>query len=543
MGDAAGGVSDPWVLGLAASHGGAACLMHGQRIVAAIQEERLARRKYAPLVAASDFRALDYLLDAAGIGADDLDLVVLCPLQPPSTPANDLGRHPRLASRPRAIISHHLGHAISAYAWSGFDRATVLVVDAMGSRVGDLVDAERAAVDDDGEREVVSIYDASRGQLRPLVKHAATHPVPDMHGSNAPRMFPFVSLGTMYQTVAEQVFGHWTDSGKLMGLAAHGTATIPAADFLHVEGGRLRFADRVPLAFRHADRWPARAREYADLAASTQAAFEAGLEALVQKAAALGGAQPLCYAGGVALNVVANERLLFENPAFADIFVVPAAEDAGTALGAAMFGVWQLTGEWRPQRLGDDFLGRRYGDEAPPAVVAEAAALVAEGAIVGLFQGGAEFGPRGLGHRSLIADARTLRSRTRLDAIKQREPFRPYAPAILAEHAADWFDAGRTSPESPFMLRALRIREEQRHRVPAVVHADGTGRLQTVSPGTGALRQILEAFALQTGVPILVNTSMNARGAPIVETPDEAKALAATLDLDACVIDGDLVRR
>jgi carbamoyltransferase len=536
-------VSDPWVLGLAASHHGAVCLMHGHQIVAAIQEERLTREKYAPLAPARGFRGLHYVLDAAGIGVDDLDLVVLCPLQPPSAPLNDLWRHPTLGSRPRMVISHHLGHAAAAYGCSGYPEATVLVVDAMGSRVEDLADDERDVVTGPATgREVMSIYRARGASLTAIEKHAARHPDVDDDGDDRPRMFPFASLGFMYQTVAEQIFGSWHDSGKLMGLAAHGEATAGVDDFLSTEGGQLRFADIVPKRFRHLDRWPARQREYADLAASTQSALEEGLAFYIDLAAARGQSRNFCYAGGVALNILANERLLYRGYRFDDVFVQPAAEDCGTAIGAALCGVWRLTGEHRPQRVPTDFLGKSYGAGAA-AHAAEVARLLADGAVVGWFDGGAEFGPRALGHRSLLADPRRQDTKPRLDRIKHREPFRPYAPAILEEHAPGWFDLGPTSPVSPLMLRAPRFLAGRAGEVPAVVHVDGSGRVQTVPPEAGGLRRVIDAFHALTGVPMVLNTSLNQRGQPMVETPDEAIALCQSMDLDACVVDARLCRR
>lgn len=531
------------MLGIAASHNGAVCLMHGHRIVAAIQEERLTREKYAPLVPARGFRGLDYVLGSAGIGAGDLDLVVLCPLQPPSSPFNDLSRHPALASRPRMTVPHHLGHAAAAYGCSGHAEATVLVIDAMGSRVDDLGEAERQAIAGPAAgREVVSIYRAHGVELTAVEKHVAVHPDVELGDDHRPRMFPFSSLGFMYQTIAEQIFGSWHDSGKLMGLAAHGNATTPVADFFSIDAGRLRFADLVPQRFRHRDRWPERRGEYADLAASTQAALEIGLDAFVNRAAAHGGGGNLCFAGGVALNILANERLLHRSGRFADVFVLPAAEDCGTAVGAACLGVWQLMGERRPLRVPDDFLGRPYGDGAP-AHAEHVAELLAAGALVGWFEGGAEFGPRALGHRSILADPRRSDTKPRLDRIKQREAFRPYAPAILEEQAARWFDLEATSQTSPLMLRAPRFRPGCETRVPAVVHVDRTGRVQTVPRGTGGLRRVIEAFDAVTGVPLVLNTSFNTRGQPMVETPEEAVAVFRAMDLDACVVDGRIHTR
>jgi carbamoyltransferase len=529
-------VSGPWVLGIAASHNGAVCLMHGHEIVAAIQEERLTRQKHAALVPAAGFRGLDYVLSAASIAPSDIDLVVLCPLQPPSTAANDLGRHPALRSRPRLIIPHHLGHATAAYACSGFSQATVLVVDGMGSRLEDLPETEReAVVGARVGREAVSIYRASGGRLVPVEKHLACHPAIDLSSDPRPRMFPFSSLGFMYQTVAEQIFGSWHDSGKLMGLAAHGAATMPVGDFFGVENGALRFEDCVPRRFRHSDRWPARRGEYSDLAASTQAALESGLQHFIERAANRGASRNLCYSGGVALNITANERLLHRTGLFANVYVQPAAEDCGTAVGAAFHGVWTLTGEHRPIALSHDFLGRTYGSGVPE--VEQVAGILASGRIVGWFEGGSEFGPRALGHRSILADPRRPDMKARLDVMKGRESFRPYGPAVLEEHTAEWFELDATTRPSPFMLRAPSFRTDRSGEVPAVVHVDGTGRLQTVARGEGSLRKLIDRFWSLTGVPMLLNTSFNGCGQPMVETPAEALELFRSMELDACVVD------
>lgn len=501
-------MSDPWVLGLAASHGGAACLMRGHRIVCAIQEERLTRVKHAPLAPAREFRALDYLLDAAGITVDDLDLVVCCPLQSPRG-ASDVSRHPRLSARPHAVISHHLGHAISAYACSGFADATVIVIDGMGSRLECLSDAERDVAIGPGGREVMSIYRAFGHTVLPVEKHLGTQ-----------------SLGTMYQNAAEQVFGSWHDAGKLMGLAAYGTVRWPLSAFVEFDETRLRVRPDVVTD------------NHRDLAASVQAALEAGVGWLVHRARSLAPSPRLCYAGGVALNLPANERHLMRS-GFDDVFIQPAAEDAGTAIGAAYYGVWQLTGTHEPQRMDDDGWGRRYGEVAGHAID-RVADLVAAHRLVGWFEGRAEFGPRALGHRSILANPCRAETKAALDRAKQREPFRPYAPAVLAPHAVDWFDTHGRPVDSPFMLRAVPFRVDQRPRVPVVVHVDGTGRLQTVTPDGGPFGALIDAVCQRTGVPMVVNTSFNERGQPIVETPGEALAAARRMGLDACVIDGAL---
>ena len=206
-------MAGPWILGLAASHNGAACLLEGTRIVVAIQEERLTRVKRAPLVPSLPFKALDYVLETAGITVEDLDMVVLAPLHSPNAAHHDLDRHPRLASVPRAIISHHYAHAMGAYAQSGFDESAICVIDAMGSMSVDLPEDERRVVlgpwldlEQDADpgcepRELVSFYEASEGALTPLEKHLGAHQLYDPQGDMRPRMMGFVGLGVMYMAV------------------------------------------------------------------------------------------------------------------------------------------------------------------------------------------------------------------------------------------------------------------------------------------------------------------------------------------------------
>jgi len=550
-------VTAPWVLGLAASHNGAACLLHGDRVVAAIQEERLTRVKCAPLVPSQPFRALDYVLEAGGIQAADLDRVVLCPLQRPSNPSNDLDRHPTLAGVPRAIIPHHLGHAIGAYASSGFQDAAICVIDAMGSCVDDLPPDEQAVIaghptdlerpDAPGceARELISFYEARSGRLVPLEKRVGGHDPFDPKGDLRPRMMNFVGLGVMYMSVAQQVFGHWTHSGKLMGLAPCAEADLPIENFLRVDDGHLSFSDAVAERFRHDRRWPEDHAAYTALAASCQRALEAGLEAVWDRLRGQSTSRRLCYAGGVALNSVANERLI-QSARFDEVFIMPAAEDCGTALGAAFHGLWSLTGPRPGPGLSTDFRGVDHGVGDPSqALIDEVAKRLEAGQVVGWFQGASEFGPRALGHRSLLLDPRRADGQAHLNArVKHREAFRPFAPVVLEEHAAAWFELGEGPSTSPFMLRVVPVRAERRAQIPAVTHVDGSARLQTVSSdGDPALRALLTAFHARTGVPLLLNTSFNVRGEPLVETPEDALACFDATAIDCLVLGERLISR
>ncbi len=549
----------PLVLGLAASHSGAACLLRGDEIVAAVQEERLTRVKRATLKPAEPFAALDYLLRAAEVGVSDLDLVALCPLQPPAHPDNDLDRHPLLARVPRLTVSHHLGHAAGAFAMSGFANAVVVVVDGQGSRGGDLPAAERAcAVGPPTGRETVSVYagalEGGRVTLTPLHKQLATQSTPELGHDWRPRMPPANSLGTLYQSVAWQIFGGWQHAGKVMGLAAWGRPSIEVDAFLTceaggaIDGSRLAFEDGVAERFRTDARWPLTPEAYQDLASSAQRALEVGLDAVLDHARTLSSSPHLVLCGGVAMNGLANESLVFRRPdRFAEAFIMPASEDSGTAIGAAHLGLWHLGGTQRLRRARHDFLGADLGLGAPSErTIGQVADLLAAGGAVGWVHGRSEFGPRALGHRSILMDPRPADGKSRLDReIKCREPFRPYAPAVLAEHAAEWFDLGPVSGESPFMLRVVPFADPQRARqtVPSVVHVDGTGRLQTLAPDGSALRRLVEAFHLRTGVPMVLNTSLNRPGEPLVETAADARACFEAMALDALVIGDVLIRR
>jgi carbamoyltransferase len=257
----------------------------------------------------------------------------------------------------------------------------------------------------------------------------------------------------------------------------------------------------------------------------------------------------------VALNCVMNARLRDEGP-FERIWVQPAAGDAGTALGAALWVDARERGDdERRYRMDDAYLGPSYDDAEIEAfliwsklpfrrlddIAEKAAALLADGRILGWFQGRMEFGPRALGARSILASPVEADMQARLNEIKDREDFRPVAPVVLAEAAGDWFvDAG----ESPFMLFVHDVRPDRADRIPAVRHVDGTARIQTISRDQNPLyHDLIAAFARRTGVPVLVNTSFNTRGEPIVCTPRDAVECFWTSPLDALVIGSYLLEK
>ncbi len=530
------------------------CLLRGSELIVAVQEERLTRNKRDRIWGAAPSLSLPYCLANAGIAASDLDLVVFSTPFSSRDPRQDLTLHPQLRDTPKVVVSHHLTHAFSAAATSGFEETALLVVDGAGSTSDDLSDEERRTVVGacaDGV-EGYSLYSMSSDAVLPLEKQLQPleRVLPPREG-----MSMFGSLGHMYAAVAGQIFGDTTEAGKVMGLAPYGKPTIPAADFFDITDAGFVFHPTVPERFDDHIRWPARQAEYRDLAASVQAALEVGLLHLVGKLRSRVRSTNLCYAGGVALNSVANELIRLRG-GFSDLYVVPAAEDSGPAIGAAYYGLWQLTGKLHTRRLRRDSLGANYSrveiaasiertpeiervehDDLDDAV----ARRLEDGDVVGWFDGGSELGPRSLGQRALLCDPRGADAKDRLNRrVKHREAFRPFAPVVLREYVHEWFELPAGS-ESPFMLRVCTFRPDKAPLVPAVVHVDGTGRLQTVTrEDNPRMHRLIETFLRRTGVPMLLNTSFNVAGEPIVETPDDALWCMLYTGVSCCVL-GDIL--
>jgi carbamoyltransferase len=543
----------PWVLGLAGSHNGAAALYRGDTLISAIQEERLTRQKRAMLHPGRPSLAVDALLADAGLTPDDLALVVSAPLQAPDHPDHRVDLHPTLGHRPHRVIAHHLAHALSAFACSGFSEATALVVDGLGSSARDLAPAERAFATDPTARETVSIYRIEDGLAHPIDKHFGRAGYAD--DALPTPLGPYASLGLVYQQVARFSFGAWDAAGKVMGLAPFGRPVFTRDQFFTIDdtlvfddsltglGGDPRLSKARP--------YPADARLHEDLAASVQAALEDGLLHLVERARRLAPSRRLVCAGGVFLNALANERILHSR-LFDEVFVVPFAEDSGTAVGAAFHGVVELLGPRPGRRLAMDALGPVPRDreaalalaashgariqDAPPEALAP---FIAAGHAVGLFTGRSELGPRALGQRSILFDPRRPEGSLELNALKGREAFRPFAPAVLAADAPRYFNLG-PEPSSPFMLRICPVLPAMREVLPAITHVDGTTRPETVSPDT-PLGRIVAAFGALTGHPVVLNTSFNQAGEPIVETCTDAVRTALAMPLRALWLDGILV--
>jgi len=588
------------VLGISAGfHDAAAALLVDGEIVAAVEEERLTRQKHDPGFPA---RAIDCCLAIASLAPDDVDVVAFH-----EKPLDVLGRHltsrlasgpsaagglilrtPRFAKgqinvgrqldawfrdrgaapKPVAYVEHHTSHAAAAFFPSPFRSAAVLTVDGVGewatAALGQAHDHRLVL-----ERELR--YPDSVGLLYSAFTSYCGFKVNGGEGE-------LMGLAPFGRPVHAQ-----TIRERLVVLRDDGSIHLDQRYFAYPRGRSTtnrRFHDLFGGPPRPLGSTPGQ-RE-ADLAASVQVVLEEIVLAMAEELHRTSGLDALCIGGGVALNCVANGRVARDGP-FGQIWVQPAAGDAGNALGAALWTWHETLGNRRladpADAMGGSFLGPEFSDdevlawltregidheafESADEVDRLVAERLAEGAVVGWFQGRMEFGPRALGHRSILADARSATVQGRInDLIKDRAGFRPFAPAVLADRASEWFDL---AGEAPYMNLAVavqarhRVESEQpadaeaplevrvtevRSSVPAITHVDGSARVQTVDRVRNPrFAGLLEAFERSTGCPLLLNTSFNGHDEPIVCTPADAYATFRSTGLDLLVVGNHLVR-
>ena len=553
--------SKPWILGVSLSHNGSICLLRGDKIIVAIQEERLTRKKI-DFLKGSEPLALNYCLGYAGISKSDLALVVGSSYLLQEETAQYL--KVMFPDTSIVTINHHLSHAVGAFATSGFSEAAILVVDGSGSPLEELGVVKESMLPNSCQKEpkseTISLYKGSGTEMIALEKHVGLWLAPGNAGNDGYEMLKFGSLGGIFASAAKQIFGNHADAGKVMGLSPYGQPEIPRSEFFDLIDGRFVFQDTVLKRFPFSEPWPEHQSEYETLAASIQAALEEALQYLVSHLKELCPSDNLVFSGGVALNSVANEKVLFRGDKFKNIYVMSSAEDSGNAIGAAYYGLWQLTKENTQRKLVHDALGRQYSLPEIEAAIAKTpkvkiyesedaitttADLLIEGKIVGWFQGRSELGPRALGQRSILCDPRQASAKAYLNSrVKHREGFRPFAPVVLLEEANNWFELDKVEVDSPFMLRVCRFREDKKELVPGVVHVDGTGRVQTVTKErNGKFYDLVCAFFERTGVPVILNTSFNVMGEPIVETPEEALWCMLYTGIDYCLLEERIVTK
>ncbi|MDP9792716.1 carbamoyltransferase [Catenuloplanes nepalensis] len=537
------------VLGInAIFHDPAAALIIDGRVVAAAEEERFSRRKHGKRPVPFSAWELPELsaawcLESAGLGPADLDAVAYSFDPALTAEAESLGLHdpwdhlrvdyarraprflaaalPGLDPDKVRFVPHHVAHAASA-GLSVPEDSAVLVLDGRGESASHLAGVYRD------------------GELTTLAAQRLPH-----------------SLGLLYEDLTRHLgFLHSSDEYKVMALASYGTPRHLGLfrELVHAdgEGGfRVERIDWNALAETRAADGEMTA-DHADLAATVQARLEEVLLDLARWTYdAAGGPATLTMAGGTALNCVANARLAAEGP-FQRVWVQPAAGDAGTALGAAL-AVARPSGPVAPFTGAD--LGRGWSDDEleaelrraalpytrPDSIAAEAARVLAGNGIVAWFQGRSEYGPRALGHRSLLAHPGDPETQTRMNDVKGREQFRPIAPMVRAERFADVFDGVYPSP---YMLFVHTVKPEWKDRIPAVTHVDGTARVQTVHTETEPrVAEMLAEFERLTGLPVVINTSLNTAGRPMADTPREAMELFGSAPVDLLALGPFAVHR
>lgn len=573
-------------------HDSAAALVIDGQLIAAEQEERFSRRKHDSTFPT---QSIEYCLAEGGLKAADLDQVVfyektfrkfdrIVSSTLASLPesrgyfrdvltgwlAGDkfdpLGLIAKRLDLPRKRISnveHHQSHAGAAYFCSGFDEATIVTIDGVG------------------EYETATVSVGRGNKITKLRSQTLPH-----------------SIGLFYSAFTA-FLGFEVNEGeyKVMGMAGYGEPTR-AAEFRKIFdcsgdwGFRLRqdlFNFRCPKDLPYTPKlieWlgPARTPEapfmidghgddadviasskhYADIAASVQRCTEDVVLDLVERAVRLTGIRRVCMAGGVALNGLANARI--QRELGCDLYVHPAAGDSGGAVGAALYYEHAVNGGSRPVALNSALLGRSFNDaqieaelkrayipnvrrvENKDELIRTVVDMLVAGKVVGWFQGRAEWGPRALGCRSILANPQIAEMKQIVnEKIKFREPFRPFAPSILAEKAGEYFDAApsssRTRPEN-FMLSVARVLDHAASRIPATTHVDGTSRLQTVHRDINPLYyDLISAFYERTGVPVILNTSFNLRGEPIVGSPADALKTFSFSGMDGLAIGSFIVEK
>ena len=533
-------------------HDSAACIYRDGKLLFAIEEERLSRLKH-------DWnfprRSIKACLEFTGIKAEEIDHACIDWPAPRRTALHDVrcvltGKIPFMSLHSVSLtwwarmrikngekpfrrllpgfrgkyvqVDHHRSHALSAYGHSGFDDAAILIIDGRGAW------------------EATSIWKGKGGRM----EHVQTWNYPN-------------SLGLFYAALTKHLgFTPYSDEWKVMGLAPYGNPGISMDDLIQVNADGYTVNARAVDDILKGQNLPAElgpprepeseiAQSHKDLAWAVQDACERAMIVLVDIAVKKTGSRNLCMAGGVALNSKANGKI--EASKMIDrFFGQPAAADDGACLGAALAPYLDNGGAMPMHTMRSAYLGPAFTDDEIEKVLKTfklsyaksdnvhrtAAQMVADGKIVGWFQGRMEFGPRALGHRSIIADTRDPQMKEKVNnVVKFREDWRPFAPSMLAEAAKDYLESGF---DSPFMILTAKVRKEKQSVIPAVTHADGTARQQTVEKSESPdYWRLIDEFRQITGVPVVMNTSFNLRGEAIVTTPADAIRTFYSCGMDA----------
>jgi len=514
-------------------HDAAAALVVDGKIIATAEEERFNRVRHArgfPKL------AIEYCLTEGSLALTDIDVIAVgynpygfiehgrIPLHPKTLAmyiANifiyerKLRAFAKEAGAKLVYVDHHLAHAASTYHTSGFEEANVITVDGAG------------------ETETFAYFEGNGGKIR----RVWDIPLDIRIGDRVTRSF-----GLIYTSVTTLLNLGVSAEGKTMGLASYGTPRFDFSEILRVASHRDYTLNRAMVRklygkYARASSRDELTQDHKDLAASLQHALEESLVNLAREAYERSGVKNFALAGGVALNCNTNQKILDQE--FCEgLYVIPAAHDGGVALGAALSAAEQLDEPIPRERMETAYWGPGYSDEEIEKLLREAkvkyervdniesrvADLLADGKIVGWFQGRMEMGPRALCNRTILANPTIADMADRVNAdVKHREKWRPFAPAVALEDAATYFTGLEKETESPFMLRVSYVREEYRNKLPAITHFDGSARIQTIKESQNPRTyKLLQEAKKRWGMPVVMNTSFNDNNEPIVCSPKDA---------------------
>jgi carbamoyltransferase len=581
-------------------HDSAAAILKDGMLIAAAEEERFTRKKH-------DFdypeHAIDFCLKTASIKSEDLDAVVffekpfikferlLLTSMQAFPRSHKVFREAmitwmgdklwikglirkRLNIPPARILfsEHHLSHAASAFFCSPYDEAAILTIDGVGEwataaiGIGRSTDI-RLLKEIRFPHSVGLLYSAFTAFLGFEVNEGE-YKVMGMAPFGTPRytdkVMQLLNLGDDggFELKMDYFSFHYstdqTYNSKFVDL--FGAPRDPKMHFFTPATGYPSYFGAKPGNYEELGKLN---QHYADVAASIQAVTEEVMLRMALEAHRQTGLENLCMAGGVALNSVGNGKIMRNSP-FKQIYIQPAAGDGGGALGAALYGYHTVLGQPRKFVMEHAYWGEQHStshiswflrDENIPyerfddeeKLIDQVVGALQQGQVVGWFHGRFEWGPRALGSRSILADPRRAEMKDIVNTkIKFREPYRPFAPSVLAERAAEFFDLEDPPRHYParFMLYVVDVKKDKQHILPAITHVDGTGRLQTVHRDVSPrYYRLIERFGEATGVPVLMNTSFNLRGEPIVNTPEEAFRTFNASDMDMLVLENCIVRK
>lgn len=558
-----------YVLGTGLSHNGSAVLLKDGKICIAIEKERITRIKHD---GGNDSEAIQYCLNAEGITLEDITVVVQC--ENFVLPKRDFFKGKRVFAEtnfpPIIDISHHLAHAYSAIGTSPFSNCNVMVIDGCGSPLEQFIELhpeQKNAIDaaffeiNQMQCEKDSFYHFDGQKLTPLVKDFSVMANQKMGEFQLPTTQH--SIGGFYASISHYVFGDMDDVGKLMGLAPFGKSGVYNFDAFEFQSGRILVKDDWKHHFTNPsqgyDYFKKHFDYYANVAKWAQEQVEKAVIHCIKNRVERFPNENLCYSGGVALNAVANAKLEDLN-LIKNIYIEPAAADNGLALGCAYYGWLEYLKMQKIAHDGNTCFGKNYTkkevDEAlissdeylkiefndEDELVRYCAKKLNEGKTIGWVQSGSEFGPRSLGRRSILAHPGIIGMKDHINRnIKFREDFRPFAPALLKEKVSDYFEVGRNSP---YMILVDRTKKEFVEQLQNVTHQDGSARVQTIEKSWNPkFYKLVEAFEKVSGIAVVVNTSLNRKGMPIVETPLQAFQLFKETALDILVIEDTVVEK